>query len=273
MASVSLKDKPIAITGAGSGIGKATALACASAGMPVALAGRRVSNLNETREEIEALGGQAIVVTTDVTKQSECEALIHEAKSAFGSIYAVYANAGYGFEKAVHETSESELRDIFETNFFGCMNTIRPALPSMIEAGSGHVLMCSSCIGKVGIPYYGAYCATKGAQSLIARSMRHELKPLGVSVTSVYPVLTATEFSSVARERTGGTRIADEMPRFLVQTPERVARASLAALKKPRTEVWTSPVSRWTFAMMMAMPRFADLSLDRVVKKRASKST
>ncbi len=268
MSAISLKDKPIAITGAGSGIGRATAIACASAGMPVALAGRRVSNLNETKDQIESLGGRAIVVETDVTQPAHCQALIDATRSAFGSVYAVYANAGYGFEKPVHETSEAELRDIFETNFFGCMNTIRPALPEMIKAGEGHVLMCSSCIAKIGIPYYGAYCATKGAQSLIARPMRHELKPLGVHVTCVHPVLTATEFASVASEHTGGSRIADDMPRFIVQSPQRVAKATLAALRRPRTEVWTSPISRWSFALLTAMPRLADFSLGRMVKKK-----
>ncbi len=267
MSVIDLKDKPIVITGAGSGIGRATAVACAEAGMPVALAGRRASNLDDTRAQIEGVGGKAIVVVTDVTSQADCDALIDETRKAFGSVYAVYANAGYGFEKPVHETTEAELRDIFETNFFGCMNTIRPALPEMIAAGTGHVLMCSSCIGKIGIPHYGPYCATKGAQSLIARSMRHELKPLGVHVTCVHPVLTATEFSTVASERSGGSRIADNMPRFLVQPPERVARATVRALRKPRTEVWTSGVSRWVFAMLTAMPRVADVALGRVTKK------
>jgi short-subunit dehydrogenase len=273
VSAIDLKGKPIVITGAGSGIGRATAIACAGAGMPVALAGRRESNLNETKSQIADVGGKAIVVVTDVTSQADCDALIATTRKAFGSVYAVYANAGYGFEKPVHETTEAELRDIFETNFFGCMNTVRPALPEMIKAGTGHVLMCSSCIGKIGIPHYGPYCATKGAQSLIARSMRHELKSTGIHVTCVHPVLTATEFASVASERTGGSRIADDMPRFLVQTPERVARATVRALRKPRTEVWTSGVSRWVFALMIAMPRVADLAMDRVTKKHPPSDT
>ena len=270
MPAIDLSGKPIAITGAGSGIGRATAIVCARAGMPVALGGRREDKLLDVRSQIERFGGRAIAVTTDVTSQPDCDALIDRTCEAFGSIYAVYGNAGYGFEKPIHQTSDAELRAIFETNFFGCMNTIRPALPRMIHAGLGHVLLCSSCIGKIGLPLYGPYCATKGAQVLVARAMRHELKPLGVHVTSVHPVLTSTEFAEVAQRVTGANRMADDMPRFLVQTPERVARATLAALRWPRTEVWTSHTTRWLFALFNATPRLADLALSRFTHSNAA---
>lgn len=269
MPAIDLSEKPIAITGAGSGIGRATAIACAKAGMPVALAGRREDMLIDAKSEIERIGSRAIAVTTDVTSQPDCDALIERTCEVFGSIYAVYGNAGYGFEKPMHETTDAELRAIFETNFFGCMNIIRPALPRMIHAGQGHVLLCSSCIGKIGMPLYGPYCATKGAQVLIARAMRHELKPLGVHVTSVHPVLTSTEFAQVAQRVTGANRMADDMPKFLVQSPERVARATLDALRWPRTEVWTSHTTRWLFALLNAMPRVADLALNRFTNKSA----
>ena len=127
-------------------------------------------------------------------------------------------------------------------------------------------------LGKIGVPFYGPYCATKGAQSLIARSMRHELASLGIHVSCVYPVLTETEFSDVAQRVTGGSRMADDMPRWLVQSPQRVARKTLAALRRPKTEVWTSPTSRWTFALLNAFPRVADLALARFASKRGPTS-
>src|SRR5882724_761167 len=125
---IDLTGKPIAITGASSGIGRATAIACAAAGMPVALGARRVEKLESAVREITAAGGRAIAVPTDVDKPEDCRRLVDRTVAEFGSIYAVFANAGYGFEKAMADTTDAELRAIFETNFFGTMNTIRPAM-------------------------------------------------------------------------------------------------------------------------------------------------
>ena len=266
---IHLQDRPIAITGAGSGIGRATALECAKAGMPVALNGRRVEKLEETAEEIKAAGGRAIVIQGDVTRIDDCEEVVAKTVESFGPIYAIYANAGYGIEQAMHLTADSELRSIFETNFFGCMATLRPALTHMLEQRSGHVLMCSSAIGKIGIPYYGAYCATKACQTIVGRAMKHELRPLGVHVTTVHPVLTKTEFAAVAQQHSGGRRMADDMPNLLVQTPQKVARATVKSLRKPKTEVWTSPMTRWAFALLIASPRLADFALSRAAKGKS----
>lgn len=268
MPPINLKDKPIAITGAGTGIGLATAIQCAAAGMPVALAGRRKDKLDAGVEQIKASGGKAIAVVTDVTNPDDCQNLVDQTIEHFGSLYAIYANAGYGVETAVHETSEQAMRDIFETNYFGTLNTFRPALEHMRQRGSGHILICSSAIGKVGIPYYGAYCATKAAQTIIGRSMKHELKPLNIHVTTVHPVLTRTEFAQTAQAHSGGDRIADDMPRFLVQSPEHVARTTLRALRRPRTEVWASPLTRLIFGTLIAFPGLADIALGRAARKK-----
>lgn len=265
---INLKDKPIAITGAGTGIGLATAIQCAAAGMPVALAGRRKDKLDAGVEQIKASGGRAIAVVTDVSNPTDCQNLIDQTIEQFGSLYAVYANAGYGVETAVHETSDKAMRNIFETNYFGTLNTIRPALEHMRQNSAGHILICSSAIGKIGIPYYGAYCATKAAQTIIGRSMKHELQPLNIHVTTVHPVLTSTEFAKTAQAHSGGSRIADDMPRFLVQSPDRIASATLRALRRPRTEVWTSTLTRLIFGALIAFPGLADIALGRATRKK-----
>jgi short-subunit dehydrogenase len=267
MPRIDLRNRPIAITGASSGIGRATAIACARAGMPVAVAARRDDRLAEVVGEIERAGGRAIAVRVDVTSEADCRALVDRTIEAFGSIYAVYANAGSGVEKPAHLMTDAEFREMFETNFFGTLNTIRPAIPPMLAAGGGHILICSSCIGKIGIPYYGAYCATKGAQSLVGRAMRHELEPHGIHVSTVHPVRTSTEFSQEARRRAGGAqRLADRTPARMVQTAERVAEATVACLRRPRAEVWTSLSTRLSFALAGAFPALADRPLRRFAR-------
>lgn len=262
--AIDLTNKPIVITGAGTGIGRATALACARAGMPVVLGGRRLNKLHEVQREIESINGKAHSVRMDVTVRPDCDRCIQETISTFGSIYAVYANAGYGIERSIADTSDAEFRAIFETNFWGTIHIVQPALEHMRRARQGHVLLCASAIGKIGIPYYGAYCATKAAQSIVGRSMRHELRSEGVHVSTIHPVLTKTDFAAVAQQLSNtDSRKADDMPGALKQSPERIAQATVRALRRPRTEVWTSLPTRWLFGLLNASPRLADSALDR----------
>lgn len=266
--AIDLHGKPICITGASAGIGRATALQCARAGMPVLVAARREARLREVVEEIRAEGGRAEWVTVDVADPESNERMIERAIDAFGSLYAVFANAGFGVERAMHEMTDEELRQIFEVNFFGSMHTIRPALPHLLERGEGHVLICSSCVAKFALPYYGAYSATKAAQNHIGRAMRLELEPLGVHVSTIHPVGTKTEFFDVTKQRSEVARLVEHSSDRFMQTPERVANAILKCLRKPRPEVWTSKFVHWGMAISMATPRIADASVRWMVDRR-----
>jgi short-subunit dehydrogenase len=116
------------------------------------------------------------------------------------------------------------------------------------------------------IPGYGAYCATKAAQWHVGRAMRHELKPLGIHVSTVHPIGTRTEFSQEVQRRSGGGGdIVSNTPKAFIQPPERVARAVVACLRRPRTEVWTSLPGRLGLGALSTFPRLADHALDRFV--------
>ncbi len=270
--AVDLAGRPICITGASSGIGAATAIACGDAGMPVVLAARRADRLEDLARRIRERGGRAEACAMNVTRPEDAERMIAACDAAFGPPYAVFANAGYTIEKPVHETTDAELRAIFETNFWGTMHALRAALPAMLAAGSGHLLVCSSSIGKFAVPFYGPYCATKAAQWHVGRAMDHELRERGIRVTTVHPIGTRTELFDVARERSGpGSTLAARPttgPRGRAQRPERVARAVVASLRRPRTEAWTSQSVRLLAALFTASPAIADVVLWRVVTKR-----
>lgn len=224
-----LTGRPIAITGAGTGIGRATAIACARAGMPVALAGRRIEPLEEVRESIESAGGRAIAAPTDVADAEQCRDLIRRTVDAFGPIYSVFANAGYGLRGPVDALEDSAIRAIFETNFWGTLNTIRPALEVMLPEGQGHVLICSSCLSKIGTPYTAPYSATKAAQDHFGRAMRHELSGRGIRVSTVHPIGTRTEFFDASARRSGGSRGAKKPPAMFTQSPDGSPRPLCAA--------------------------------------------
>lgn len=268
--ALDLKDKPIAIAGASSGIGKATALACARAGMPVALGARRMEKLHALADTIEAEGGKAIPIELDVSKDASSEAFIEHAEGALGPLHAAFANAGFGFERPVHETSDADMREIFEVNFFGTVRIADAAVKRFIDRRTGHILICSSSIGKMPLPGYGAYCATKAAQWHVGRAMRHELKPFGIDVSTVHPIGTSTEFFEEAQRRSGGGSLIENTPKAFVQPPERVARAIVGCLRRPRTEVWTSLPSRLGLGTLSTFPRLADIAMAAFVKRQAS---
>lgn len=267
---IDLRGKPIVITGASSGIGAATAVACARAGMPVGLFARREEKLVKVKERIERDGGRAIVVVGDAADPDANQELIEKAEEAFGDLYAAIANAGYGAEVECATMPIEDIRTMFEVNFYGSMQLVQPAIAKFRARGSGHAMMVSSCLSKIGLPNYGAYCASKAAQDHFSRAMRHELRGTGVFVSSVHPVGTRTEFFDEAAKKSKGgkLKLAGSSERFM-QPPERVAGAMVRCLQKPRGEVWTSWVVRWALGASVMMPGVTDWVLGRMVRKRA----
>ncbi len=275
---IDLKGKPIAITGASSGIGAATALACARAGMPVAIGARRKDKIEELVARIRSEGGRAIGMCTDVADPAQCRELIEATVNEFGSIYAVYANAGYGFEKPVHEMLDSDIRAMFEVNFFGTLNTIRPALEHIRKAPwsasgekRGHVLICSSCLSKMFLPYFSVYSASKAAQNHIGRAMNLELRDEGIAVTTVHPVSTRTEFSSTTERLSGNGTLIAHSPDMFTQTAEFVAARTVACLRRPRPELWTGTLGhfvRFGMSVCQLLPWVPDAALAGMVKRR-----
>ena len=258
-----LSGKVAVITGASSGIGAATARALAAQGMPVVLAARRLERLNEVAQAIRGQGGAAHAVALDIAAPGASAQLLDAAERAFGRFDVVFANAGYGMERAHHETSEADLRAMFEVNFFAGLDLVTQAARRLIAVGRpGHLLMSSSCLARFTLPYYGAYAATKAAQAMMCRAMRFELQPHGIEVSSVHPVTTVTEFFEQSAARSGldggGARVPDHAPKFFVQPPERVARAIVDCLRRPRSEVWTSLLVRLAAGVITAFPGVFD---------------
>jgi short-subunit dehydrogenase len=136
----------------------------------------------------------------------------------------------------------------------------------MLSAKQGHILICSSCLAKFSIPYFGVYSATKAAQNHISRAMKMELEPRGIHVSSVHPVGTKTEFFETAQHLSGDQTILDHTSPMFMQSAETVARAVVRCLRKPKAEVWTSQLIRIGMAVSMLTPRFADMGVRGMVR-------
>ena len=218
MNSTVTPDRPVAIvTGASSGIGRETAIAFAKAGYAVVLAARREQRLQEAAEACrrENPDAQALVCRTDVTDPRQVNALVAAAKNQFGRIDVMVNNAGYGHFSAVHDLSDADMRAIFDVNYFGVFYGCRAVAPVMMAQKSGHIFNMSSLMGKFGAPFHGAYCATKFAICGLSDSLRIELRPYNVHVTSVCPALTQSEFPQHLRNAAAraGSRILGRLGR------------------------------------------------------------
>jgi short-subunit dehydrogenase len=194
--------------------------------------------------------------------------LIDEAVRWGGRIDVLVCNAGYGLVRPVAETSAEEMREIFETNVFGTTDCVRAAVPYMRkqekrEGLRGHVVIVSSAAGRRGLPYFGAYSATKAAQLSLAEALRVELKPERIAVTSVHPVGTKTDFFTTAETRCH-TRLPKRHDAEVVQTPEQVARKIVRAIERPRAEVWPLGIARLGLSAATLVPGM----VDRVLAKR-----
>jgi len=259
-----LVGRVIVITGASSGIGAATALACARAGMHCVLNARRAARLAVVAEQVRQLGRGAETVVGDVTGAGMSERLLDAAERSFGRFDVVLANAGYGLNLPVHELDDRAWHEIFEVNFFAAVRLLREAACRLIARNRpGHLLMTSSCAAKFALPNFAAYTATKAAQSHVCRAMRMELRPYRIEVSSVHPLTTRTEFFEEAARRSGqptdGISPADRVPRWFVQSPERVASAIVQCLRHPVPEVWTSHIMRILAAVVTLFPSTLDL--------------
>jgi len=268
-----LEGKTLIVTGASSGIGAATAKRAAQAGMAVALGARRRDRLEALAEAIEQAGGQACVCVGDVGRDEDVSRLVETAWKAFGRVDAIFANAGYGRCVDVEAMADADVRAMFETNFHGTLRLIRAAAPRMRQTGVGeegtpglrHVVICSSAASLIGMPGYGVYSATKAAQHAIADALRVELEREGFKVSSVHPIGTRTEFFDHA---TQGAGRGLNTPEAFMQSPERVARLIVRALRRPRSEVWPSTVSRLALCAGRAFSPLGDRLARQIAVRR-----
>jgi len=236
------------VTGASSGIGEATAIECARAGMAVVAAARREALLDALVERIRHDGGRALAVVTDVRSDSDVEALMRRAMSTFGRIDVLVVSAGVAFHSAVADASPEHLADIIETNYTGVVRTVRAALPHMLGQGSGHIIVVGSVSSVLMWPNDAVYGSTKAAVHRFARGLENELRPSGIHVTNVVPGVVDTPLT----RKLEGTRKA---------SPQHVARMIVRAIRSPRPVV----ITPFAFRLLLAVERIAPALARRLV--------
>ena len=189
-----LTDTAAIVTGASSGIGEATARQLADEGANVVLAARRKERLEALRDDIEADGGTALVVPTDVTDRSQVQALVDATQEAFGTVDILVNNAGIMPLSLMKNLHEEEWEQMVDVNVKGVLYAVGAALPLMLEQGGGHVVNVSSVAGRRVFPGGAVYCGTKHFVTALSEGMRNELAPgHDIRVTTIEPGAVDTE--------------------------------------------------------------------------------
>src|SRR5829696_3173847 len=194
----------VLITGGSAGIGRATALRLARDGAAIALCARRADRLDAVAAEIVAAGGHALPIVADVTSEADMNLLVAKTVERFGRLDVMMCNAGFGIAGAIDEITPAQMHQLMEINYTGTYLATRAALPVFRRQSAGHIIMVSSIVGKRGVPYMGAYSATKFAQVGLAECLRAELLGTNIHVSLLFPVSTETEFFNVMSAQTGG---------------------------------------------------------------------
>jgi NAD(P)-dependent dehydrogenase (short-subunit alcohol dehydrogenase family) len=219
--------KVAVITGGGTGIGRATALALAGSGAEIALAGRRSAELETVAEAVRDKGRRAIAVPTDVTDREQVQRLVDETLSALGRLDIVVANAGQYVRAPIEPGCTEAFERSMAVNFYGTLHLVLTALPHLKAQRSGHIVIVSSMDGKKGLPPDAPYVAAKFAQAGLGDVLRQELRPYGVGVSVIFPGRIDTPLIETL-----------EVPRISAKAPpEAVAQAIVRAIRRRAPEV------------------------------------
>jgi short-subunit dehydrogenase len=259
----------VVITGASGGIGAALARELVAKGARVVIAARRLPKLQELAN---LLGTDRVIpIRADVSLDEDCKNLMAESAKALGRIDTLVCNAGYGLLRSVAETSRAQMQNIFATNVLGTTDCVRYVVPLMLkqeprDGWRGQIMIVSSAAGRRGLPYFGAYSATKFAQLGLAEALRVELRPRLIAVSSVHPVTTDTDFFSTA-EREGHGKMPPRGSGEVVQSATTVAKKMTAAIRRPRPEVWPFRPARIGLGFAALMPRITDRAMAAAFKQ------
>ncbi|KAA2214270.1 SDR family oxidoreductase [Teichococcus oryzae] len=231
--STTRSGRVVVITGASSGIGRATAYAFAERGDRLVLAARRADRLEELARECALLGVEALPVPTDTTEEAQVQALAQRALERFGRIDVWFNNAGVGIFGRFEDLPSDAWRRVIDTNLFGYVHGARAVMPVFRRQGHGVLIQNASIVGRTAKPDSTAYATSKYAVRGFSEALRQEvLDQPGIQVCTILPSVIDTPFFQHAANYSHH-RVRAAPP---VYTPEKVARAVLRLAERPCAE-------------------------------------
>ena len=229
---VTIETKIVAITGAGRGIGRATALHLAARGARLVLGARSEAEIAAVAEEIESAGGKAIYRATDVTSRADLEALVNLGCARFGRLDVIVNNAGIGPISRFDALRVDDWDKMIDVNLKGALYGIAASLPVFSRQGRGHVVNVISTAGIKIVPTMGVYAATKNALRTATEALRQE-SVSGLRVTEVSPGFIDTSFAETSITDPETRAVIRKRKEELAISPDAIARAIAFAIEQP----------------------------------------
>ncbi|MGE8204431.1 SDR family NAD(P)-dependent oxidoreductase [Heyndrickxia sp. NPDC080065] len=229
-----LQNKTVVITGASGGLGEQIAYACAENKASVILLARNVEKLKVMKADIEKKHSvRCGIQFLDVSKHEQIPAVFQKIREEFGTIDVLVNNAGYGVFEEAHDATITDIKGMFDVNVVGLMACTKEVLPFMRDKKSGHIINIASQAGKMATPKSSVYAATKHAVIGYSNSVRMELVPYHVFLTTVNPGPIATNFFEMADK--SGTYVKS-IEKFMLN-PEKLARKIVECMFTKRREI------------------------------------
>jgi short-subunit dehydrogenase len=257
-----LAGKVAVITGASMGIGEAITKEFVRNGAQVVMLSRDQDRLDAARMRI-GNAHQTLALTCDVRHREEIDRVVGLTMHHFNKIDIWVNNAGHGLLDSAAAVSMADVRETFETNLFGAMESLQAVLPIMKQNRTGAIINISSVAGHIPIPYHGVYSATKFGMNAVGKAARIELADSGINVLTVCPGYVRTDFSANARRGAEPKRIRPKASRGI--TAERVARAVLKGYLHGKREV----IVPWTMIPVVKIYQLLPGLVERVMVKMA----
>jgi 2-deoxy-D-gluconate 3-dehydrogenase len=222
--TLALAGRVALVTGASRGIGRAVALALGAAGAAVACCARSAEQVEATAAEVSGHGGRARGFRLDVTRRNEIDTVVADIGAALGPIDILVNNAGITLDKRSVEVTDEEWDDVLATNLTSTFTLARAVAPGMMEQRRGKIINIGSMYGKIGVPRYAAYCASKAAVEALTRSLAVEWARHGIQVNCLAPGYVNTDIprEAMADEKLR-TLFLSRVPARRIGEPEEVA--------------------------------------------------
>ena len=223
------------ITGGGSGIGRALALAFADEGATVAVSGRREERLQEVVQELEAHGAKGLAVRCDVADEASVAETVQKVVRTFGGLDVAVANAGFSVAGRIEKLSAADWRRQLDVNVIGAAMTARYAIPHLRKR-KGRMVLVGSVSSMMSTPGFGAYSASKYAVRAIGQALAVELHGSGVTCTTIHPGYIESEIAQVDNQGRFDSSREDRRPKNLMWRTDRAARVMVGAIARRKRE-------------------------------------
>lgn len=228
-----INGKVALVTGASSGIGRATALALSRAGAKVAAGARRTDRLESLKQEIEKAGGEAMIHKVDVTRKAECDAFAEAALAKWGAIDILVNNAGLMPLSFFKKLKVEEWDQMIDVNLKGVIYCTAAVIPHMHAKKSGHIVNMSSIAGRVVFPAGAVYCATKHAVTAFSEGLRQEFSQRSnIRVTCIEPGVVDTELNNTITDESLA-KFVESTKQMAALKAEDIANAIMFAVESP----------------------------------------